>query len=164
MIAFLLLTTMLLLAVRSDLDARRIPNPLVAWGALAALVCSMAPGGIGLALPLLTTRRVTTTVQLQDGQSFAIGGLIRDNLSQNIRALPVLGEVPVLGALFRSSDFQSDRSELVFIVTPRLVQPLPAEVRLPTDDYRPPGRAEFFLGGKMEGTPVPVPTAATMKD
>ena len=105
----------------------------------------------GAILPLLTTRRATTTVQLQDGQSFAIGGLIRDNLSQNIRALPVLGEVPVLGALFRSSDFQSDRSELVFIVTPRLVQPLPADISLPTDGYRPPGRAEFFLGGKMEG-------------
>jgi len=105
----------------------------------------------GAILPLLTTRRATTTVQLQDGQSFAIGGLIRDNLSQNIRALPVLGEVPVLGALFRSSDFQSDRSELVFIVTPRLVQPLPADISLPTDSYRPPGRAEFFLGGKMEG-------------
>jgi pilus assembly protein CpaC len=112
-------------------------------------------------LPLLTTRRATTTVQLNDGQSFAIGGLIRDNLGQNIRALPVLGEVPVLGALFRSSDFQSDRSELVFIVTPRLVQPLPADAGLPTDGYRPPGRAEFFLGGKMEGASIPAPAAAT---
>jgi pilus assembly protein CpaC len=130
---------------------------------VAPEVSELSREGVGLSargvggnaiLPLLTTRRASTTVQLQDGQSFAIGGLIRDNLSQNIRALPVLGEVPVLGALFRSSDFQSDRSELVFIVTPRLVQPLPADVRLPTDGYRPPGRAEFFLGGKMEGTAV----------
>lgn len=140
---------------------------------VAPEVSELSREGVGLSargvggnaiLPLLTTRRASTTVQLQDGQSFAIGGLIRDNLSQNIRALPVLGEVPVLGALFRSSDFQSDRSELVFIVTPRLVQPLPADVRLPTDGYRPPGRAEFFLGGKMEGAPVPVSTAATVKD
>ena len=130
---------------------------------VAPEVSELSREGVGLSargvggnaiLPLLTTRRASTTVQLQDGQSFAIGGLIRDNQSQNIRALPVLGEVPVLGALFRSSDFQSDRSELVFIVTPRLVQPLPADIRLPTDGYRPPGRAEFFLGGKMEGAPV----------
>jgi pilus assembly protein CpaC len=127
---------------------------------VAPEVSELSREGVGLSargvggnaiLPLLTTRRATTTVQLQDGQSFAIGGLIRDNLTQNIRALPVLGEVPVLGALFRSSDFQSDRSELVFIVTPRLVQPLPADISLPTDGYRPPGRAEFFLDGKMEG-------------
>jgi pilus assembly protein CpaC len=140
---------------------------------VAPEVSELSREGVGLSargvggnaiLPLLTTRRASTTVQLQDGQSFAIGGLIRDNLSQNIRALPVLGEVPVLGALFRSSDFQSDRSELVFIVTPRLVQPLPADVRLPTDGYRPPGRAEFFLGGKMEGTAAPVPTDANIKD
>jgi pilus assembly protein CpaC len=93
-------------------------------------------------------------VQLQDGQSLAIGGLIRDNLAQNIRALPLLGEVPVLGALFRSSDFQNDRSELVFIVTPRLVQPLQADAALPTDGLRMPSRAEFFLGGKMEAAPA----------
>jgi pilus assembly protein CpaC len=140
---------------------------------VAPEVSELSREGVGLSargvggnaiLPLLTTRRATTTVQLQDGQSFAIGGLIRDNLSQNIRALPVLGEVPVLGALFRSSDFQSDRSELVFIVTPRLVQPLPADARLPTDGYQAPGRAEFFLGGKMEGAAAPVPTAAAMKE
>lgn len=108
-------------------------------------------------LPLLTTRRASTTVQLQDGQSLAIGGLIRDNLAQNIRALPLLGEVPVLGALFRSSDFQNDRSELVFIVTPRLVQPLQADAPLPTDGLRKPSRAEFFLGGKMEAAPAVQP-------
>ncbi|HEX8884802.1 MAG TPA: type II and III secretion system protein family protein, partial [Noviherbaspirillum sp.] len=92
-----------------------------------------------------------------DGQSLAIGGLIRDNLAQNIRALPLLGEVPVLGALFRSSDFQNDRSELVFIVTPRLVQPLQADAPLPTDGLRKPSRAEFFLGGKMEAAPAAHP-------
>ena len=130
---------------------------------VAPEVSELAREGVGLSargtggntvLPLLTTRRASTTVQLQDGQSLAIGGLIRDNLAQNIRALPVLGEVPVLGALFRSSDFQTDRSELVFIVTPRLVQPLRADAPLPTDALRMPSRAEFFLGGKMEAAPA----------
>jgi pilus assembly protein CpaC len=106
-------------------------------------------------LPSFTTRRATTTVQLFDGQSFAIGGLIKNNVTANIKALPMLGEVPVLGPLFRSSDFQTDRSELVFIVTPRLVQPLPQDYKLPTDSYVEPSRSEFFLGGKMEGTPPP---------
>ncbi|WP_194711476.1 type II and III secretion system protein family protein [Noviherbaspirillum soli] len=130
---------------------------------VAPEVSELSREGVGLSargtggnavLPLLTTRRASTTVQLQDGQSLAIGGLIRDNLTQNIRALPVLGEVPVLGALFRSSDFQNDRSELVFIVTPRLVQPLQADAPLPTDGLRMPSRAEFFLGGKMEAAPA----------
>lgn len=118
--------------------------------------------GIGgsAVLPLITTRRAATTVQLFDGQSFAIGGLIKNNVTQNMKALPVLGEIPVLGTLFRSSDFQTDRSELVFVVTPRLVKPLPPNYGLPTDSFVEPSRAEFFLGGKMEGAaPPPKPAA-----
>jgi pilus assembly protein CpaC len=106
-------------------------------------------------LPSFTTRRATTTVQLFDGQSFAIGGLIKNNVTANIKAFPVLGEVPVLGSLFRSSDFQTDKSELVFIVTPHLVKPLPQDYKLPTDSYIEPSRSEFFLGGKMEGAAPP---------
>lgn len=104
-------------------------------------------------LPSFTTRRATTTVQLFDGQSFAIGGLIKNNVTTSIKAFPGLGEIPVLGALFRSSDFQTDRTELVFIITPRLVQPLPADYKLPTDGYIQPSRGEFFLQGKLEGQP-----------
>ncbi|HEU4844800.1 MAG TPA: type II and III secretion system protein family protein [Burkholderiaceae bacterium] len=104
-------------------------------------------------LPSFTTRRATTTVQLFDGQSFAIGGLIKNNVTTSIKAFPGLGEIPVLGALFRSSDFQTDRTELVFIVTPHLVQPLPADYKLPTDGYIQPSRGEFFLQGKLEGQP-----------
>ena len=112
-------------------------------------------------LPSFTTRRATTTVQLFDGQSFAIGGLIKNNVTSNIKALPGLGEVPVLGALFRSTDFQTDRSELVFIITPRLVKPLPADYKLPTDPYVQPTRGDMFLQGKMEGTaPAPQPAPA----
>ena len=125
---------------------------------------SSATGGRAI-LPLITTRRAATTVQLFDGQSFAIGGLIKNNVTQNVRALPILGEVPVLGALFRSSDFQTDRTELVFIVTPHLAKPLPTNYPLPTDRFVEPTRTEFFIGGKMEGTtpaaPAATPTPAT---
>jgi pilus assembly protein CpaC len=113
-----------------------------------------APGVSGMAiLPSFTTRRAATTVQLFDGQSFAIGGLIKNNVTTNIQAFPILGELPILGALFRSSDFQTDRSELVFVITPRLVKPLPPNYALPTDSYVQPSRGEFFLGGRMEGKP-----------
>ncbi|MEG0882231.1 MAG: type II and III secretion system protein family protein [Janthinobacterium sp.] len=108
-------------------------------------------------LPAFTTRRTTTTVQLFDGQSFAVGGLIKNNVTTNIKALPFLGEIPVLGALFRSSDFQTDRTELVFIITPHLVKPLDGDIVLPTDAYVAPSRGEFFLQGKMEGAGAPRP-------
>jgi pilus assembly protein CpaC len=110
-------------------------------------------------LPLITTRRASTTVQLFDGQSFAIGGLIKNNTTANIKGLPLLGEVPVLGALFRSTDFQQDKSELLFVVTPRLVKPLPPNYALPTDNVADPSRAELFLGGRLEGSNPPQPAA-----
>jgi pilus assembly protein CpaC len=86
-----------------------------------------------------------------DGQSFAIGGLIRNNDTTSIKAFPFLGELPVIGALFRSTQFQNDRSELVFVITPRLVRPLPPEFRLPTDGYVPPTRQELMIEGRLEG-------------
>ncbi|KQV46041.1 type II and III secretion system protein family protein [Duganella sp. Root336D2] len=106
-------------------------------------------------LPSFTTRRAATTVQLFDGQSFAIGGLIKNNTSTNIKAVPGLGEIPVLGALFRSNDFQTDRTELVFVITPHLVKPLPPDFanNLPTSNVTDPGRAERIFNGKMEGEP-----------
>jgi pilus assembly protein CpaC len=112
-----------------------------------------APGVSGLAiLPAFTSRKAETTVQLMDGQSFAIGGLVKNNTTTNVKAFPFLGEIPVLGALFRSSEFQNDRSELVFVITPRLVAPLPADYKLPTDNYVPPSRSELMWHGKVEGT------------
>lgn len=103
-------------------------------------------------LPSFTTRRASTTVQLKDGQSFVIGGLIKNNVSSSITAFPFLGEIPIIGALFRSTSFQNDRSELVFVITPRLVKPLPPDYQLPTDSYVPPSRTDMILGGKMEGS------------
>ncbi|MBQ5940906.1 MULTISPECIES: type II and III secretion system protein family protein [unclassified Massilia] len=111
-------------------------------------------------MPLVTTRRASTTVQLYDGQSFAIGGLVKNNLVANLKGLPVLGEVPVLGALFRSTDYQQDRSELVFVITVRLVKPIAgAGYALPTDRIGLPSRGEILLGGSLEGRP-PAATAA----
>ena len=115
-------------------------------------------------LPSFTTRRASTTVQLFDGQSFAIGGLIKNNVTTNVSAFPLLGQIPILGALFRSSDFQTDRTELVFIVTPRLVKPLPHDYKLPTDAYVQPTPAEFFMQGQMEGTPPPPASTDTPHD
>jgi len=122
----------------------------------------ISAGGSGATaiLPSFTTRRASTTVQLLDGQSFAIGGLIRNNVTSNIKRFPFLGEVPVLGTLFRSSDFQNDRTELVFIVTPRLAKPMESVPALPTDHYVQPSRSEFLLGGQHEGKR----TSATSKE
>ena len=103
-------------------------------------------------LPSFTSRKAETTVQLMDGQSFAIGGLIKNNTTTNIKAMPFLGELPVVGALFRSTEFQADRTELVFVITPRLVKPLPADYKLPTDDYVDPSRTDLMLRGKLEGS------------
>jgi len=114
-------------------------------------------------LPSFTSRRAATTVQLMDGQSFAIGGLIKNNTTTNVKAFPFLGEIPVLGTLFRSTEFQTDRSELVFVITPRLVKPLPADYRLPTDNYVPPTRKELILDGKVEGKAPETPPAAAPK-
>ena len=117
-------------------------------------------------LPVITTRRASTTVQLFDGQSYAIGGLIKNNQVSNITGVPWLSEVPILGALFRSTDFQHDRTELLFVITAHLVKPLPPDAPLPTTPLAPPSRRELMLGGMMEGPPsrvpppVPAPRAA----
>lgn len=111
-----------------------------------------AAGFTSSVLPSFTIRRASTTVQLRDGQSFAIAGLIKNNVTETIRRFPVLGEIPIIGALFRSSAFQSDKTELLFVITPRLVKPLPADYALPTDSFVEPSKTEFFLGGKLEGS------------
>jgi pilus assembly protein CpaC len=105
-------------------------------------------------LPSFTIRRASTTVQLRDGQSFAIAGLIKSDNGTSIRRFPILGEIPILGALFRSSEFKNDKTELLFVITPRLVKPLPPNYALPTDNYVPPSKKEFFIDGKLEGKPA----------
>ena len=114
---------------------------------------SSGPGLAPTILPSFTTRRASTTVQLKDGEHFVIGGLVRNNVNATLNAMPFLGEIPLLGALFRSPNFQTDKTELVFVVTPHLVGPSNTLPDLPTDHYREPGVLERTLGGRLEGKP-----------
>ncbi|HXV01872.1 MAG TPA: type II and III secretion system protein family protein [Caulobacteraceae bacterium] len=106
---------------------------------------------LGTVVPGLKVRRASTTVELRDGESFTIAGLLGDNYSNTINAFPILGDVPVLGALFRSPQFQHDQTELVIVVTPHLVVARRGPVALPTDHYTPPSDYELFLFGMLAG-------------
>ncbi len=106
----------------------------------------------GTTIPSIILRRATTTVELRDGQSFAIAGLLQAHNLRNVSQLPWLGSVPVLGALFRSVAYQKDESDLVIIVTPVLVQPAPpgAHLATPLDNSVPSNDIDFFLLGQTE--------------
>ncbi len=105
--------------------------------------------GPDFSVPAFRTRKTSTTVEMRDGQSFAIAGLLQDDFRDQINQLPWLGDLPVLGALFRSTNYRRDQSELVIIVTPHLVTPTRGEaLALPTDRVRPPSEKELFIGGK----------------
>jgi pilus assembly protein CpaC len=102
----------------------------------------------GAVVPGILARRASTMVELGDGQSFAIAGILSEIARENISKYPGLGDIPVLGALFKSKSFQNNETELVIIVTPHLVKPLDmAEQTLPTDFYIAPDDAEFYLWG-----------------
>ncbi len=106
----------------------------------------------GYVVPALTTRRVSTVIELGDGQSFAIAGLLKESTREVVSKFPLLGDIPIIGILFRSSQFQKNESELVVIVTPHLVKPLPGgRPALPTDAFVEPNAWEFYLLGMMEG-------------
>jgi pilus assembly protein CpaC len=106
----------------------------------------------GFLIPTIATRRATTVVELADGQSFAIAGLLRDNVREQVQKFPVLGDIPVLGALFRSSRFVKNQTELVIIVTPHFVKPMDvAQLALPTDTFVEPNDWEFYLMGWTDG-------------
>ncbi|HEV2596078.1 MAG TPA: type II and III secretion system protein family protein [Sphingomicrobium sp.] len=113
----------------------------------------------GLSIPGIQTRRAKTVVELRDGESFALAGLIRKDFQDTIRQVPLLGSIPIIGALFRSTGFQHQQTELVIIVTPRLVRPVPSgAMKLPTDRVGPPNEANLLLNGQ---TDTGVPPAAT---
>ncbi|MGI4976528.1 MAG: type II and III secretion system protein family protein [Janthinobacterium lividum] len=103
----------------------------------------------GFTVPALTTRRAQTTVQLASGQSFAIGGLIQNNAQNSLTKVPWLGDIPVLGALFRSTAFQRNETELVIVVTAYTVKPLDSVPALPTDFVRQPSDVERLLWGQV---------------
>ena len=115
----------------------------------------------GVTVPALTTRRTETTVDLASGQSFAIAGLLQNNVTQSIQKFPALGNVPVLGALFRSDRFERNESELVVIVTPYIVHPSRGkELLAPTDGYVAPTDAQRVING-ADYTPSLPPVSGT---
>ena len=108
------------------------------------------------AFPFLTSRSVSNTVELSNGQTLGIAGLIQDDVDEVFSRIPGLGDIPVLGHLFRSQQFQSGQTELVVFVTPHLAKPIaPEKIRLPTDSFVPPNDMEFYLLGRMEAIKDP---------
>ena len=118
-------------------------------------------GNASLQIPALTVRRADTTVTLGSGQTFAVAGLLSDSTTQDANALPWLGEIPIIGALFRSTSFQRNETELVIVVTPYIVNPISesSAVSLPTDGYVVPNDLERLLLLRQIGSGPP--TAAT---
>jgi len=112
-------------------------------------------GGVSIQIPALTVRRAETTVELGSGQSFAIAGLLTDNSSSLGRAIPGIGEVPVLGALFRSDRFQRNETELVIIITPYIVRPQsdPVALRTPNERMLPPNDFDRTVLARQTGSP-----------
>ena len=125
------------------------------------------PGGY--VVPGLRTREMNTHVEVQDGQTFAIAGLLSDTSRNVITKFPVLGDIPVLGILFRSTQYQKNETELVALVTPHLVKPMPpGAARLPTDKWIDPSDVDVYLLGLEQGRqkpstrPAPAPAAAAL--
>lgn len=106
----------------------------------------------GTGNPVFTTRRATTTLEMRDGQSFALAGLLQNTTERNIDQLPWIGSIPVLGALFRSTGFKSQETELVVIVTPHLVHPSRpgGRINTPLDSTLPANDVDLFVAGKLE--------------
>ena len=101
----------------------------------------------GYVVPGVSTRTATTTVELADGQSFVIAGLLSESIRENIQKFPFLGDIPFLGTLFRSSSFQKNETELVIFVTPRFVKSINKEtIPDPGENYEEPSDIEFYLG------------------
>lgn len=112
--------------------------------------------GNGFTINAFKRRETETTVEMRDGESFAIAGLLEDDFRDLNGQVPWLGDIPVLGALFRSAEYEREQTELVIIVTPHLVTPTRGEaLALPTDRVRPPTENELFLFGKVAGANTP---------
>jgi len=105
----------------------------------------------GISIPALTTRRANTTIELGSGQSFAIAGLLQSNITQEVNKYPFLGDIPILGTLFRSDTFQREETELVIIVTPYIVRPVdPDQLISPIDINSLPQDTGRWLKGKRD--------------
>lgn len=126
-----------------------------------SLVVSPITSSTVFAVPAISERRALSTVELADGQTIGIAGLMNENMRNALNKFPGLGDVPILGQLFRSQSFQKGQTELVILVTPKLAKPMKAaDVRLPTDAVIDPSNTDFFLRGRMEGQPAKSGTPA----
>ena len=108
----------------------------------------------GISIPGLKVRRAKTTVELRDGESFAIAGLLSNDYRNAVTQFPVLGDLPIIGTLFRSTEYQKNETELVLIVTPRLAKPVQGRVATPADHFVPPSDFELFLFGAHSVMPI----------
>jgi pilus assembly protein CpaC len=142
-----------------DFGVRLVFTPVVMDGDRIQIHLNPEVSGIGgftgAGDPVFNTRTLEATVELRDGQSFAVAGLLQNNTQMTQDQLPWIGDVPILGSLFKSSKFQKHDTELVVIVTPRLMRPtVPGQVvATPFDQTKPANDFEFFALGKMEVTP-----------
>ena len=113
----------------------------------------------GFVIPALSTRRMSTNLEVKDGQTFAMAGLLKDEDRNVVSKVPLVGDVPILGNLFRSSNWQKQQTELVVLVTPHIAKPLaPNAARLPTDKWAAPSDAEMYLLGLDQARPKPAET------
>lgn len=102
--------------------------------------------------PVFSTRKLESTVQLRDGQTLALAGLLQENLTEVVNKVPFLGDIPYLGALFRSSNYQQSKTDLLVAVTPHLISPVrEGDISFPGEFIKPPNRHEFYLEGRLEG-------------
>lgn len=106
--------------------------------------------------PVLSSRKLNTTVRLRDGQTLVLAGLLQDDLREIVSKVPMLGDIPVLGALFRSSNYQQKKTDLLVAVTPHIVKPVrEGNISYPGEFVKPPNRLEFYLQGRLEGQRSP---------
>jgi pilus assembly protein CpaC len=141
---------------RISLHVRPEVSELSSQGAVSLPVSTGLLGTNTITIPAITVRRADTTVELGSGQSFAVAGLLQTQDQNTTRGLPYLGELPVIGTLFKSNMFLNNKSELVIVVTPYIVGPvsLPGGLRTPADDFVPAGDVgrNLFLRQRARGT------------
>jgi pilus assembly protein CpaC len=111
----------------------------------------------GFSISALTVRRAETTVELGSGESFVLGGLLQNSSTQNVSKIPALGDIPILGQLFRSEQFQRNETELIIVVTPYLVKPTVTSMAAPTDGFVPPHDVQRVISGSTQRQTLPAP-------
>ncbi len=115
-------------------------------------ISELVDAGLGGQQAVFSSRKLDTTVQLHDGQTLALAGLLQNNLSEVVSKIPLLGDIPILGTLFRSTNYLEQKTDLLIAVTPHLIKPVnEGDIIFPGEFIKPPNRFEFYLEGKLEG-------------